>query len=89
MLPSRPHRGAKSETTVLGGWRIAFADKGFLAFTLATAALFALQNQLYLLLPTAAVDATGTAWATAAVFGASTSRPSDSRCAAPTGASGI
>lgn len=50
----------------------AFADKGFLAFTLATAALFALQNQLYLLLPKAAVDATGTAWATAAVFAAST-----------------
>jgi predicted MFS family arabinose efflux permease len=72
MLALPPHRAPKAATTVLGGWRDAFADKGFLAFTLATAALFALQNQLYLLLPTAAVDATGTAWATAAVFGAST-----------------
>jgi predicted MFS family arabinose efflux permease len=72
MLALPPHAAAKSTTTVLGGWREAFADKGFLAFTLATAALFALQNQLYLLLPKAAVDATGTAWATAAVFGAST-----------------
>jgi hypothetical protein len=72
MLALPPHRAPKAATTVLGGWRDAFADKGFLAFTLATAALFALQNQLYLLLPKAAVDATGTAWATAAVFGAST-----------------
>ncbi|HEX2144282.1 MAG TPA: MFS transporter, partial [Glycomyces sp.] len=72
MLALPAHRAAPASTTVLGGWREAFADKGFLAFTLATAALFALQNQLYLLLPKAAVDATGTAWATAAVFGAST-----------------
>ena len=67
-----PHRGAAAAVTVLAGWRSAFADKGFLAFTLATAALFALQNQLYLLLPKAAVDATGSEWATAAVFGAAT-----------------
>jgi MFS family permease len=72
LLTLPPHRAPKAATTVLGGWRDAFADKGFLAFTIATAALFALQNQLYLLLPKAAVDATGTAWATAAVFGAST-----------------
>ncbi|MDA1362617.1 MFS transporter [Glycomyces luteolus] len=72
ILTLPPHRAAKARTTVLGGWREAFADKGFLAFTLATAALFALQNQLYLLLPKAAVDSTGTDWATAAVFGAST-----------------
>lgn len=72
LLTLPPHRVPKAATSVLGGWRDAFADKGFLAFTIATAALFALQNQLYLLLPKAAVDATGTAWATAAVFGAST-----------------
>lgn len=72
MLSLPPHRAPKSGTTVLGGWREAFGDKGFMAFTLATTALFALQNQLYLLLPKAAVDSTGTAWATAAVFGAST-----------------
>ncbi|MEU5875786.1 MFS transporter [Glycomyces sp. NPDC047369] len=70
VLPARA--AVPAATGVLGGWRTAFADKGFLAFTLTTAALFALQNQLYLLLPTAAVDATGSAWATAAVFGAST-----------------
>jgi predicted MFS family arabinose efflux permease len=72
MLALPPHPATRATTTVLGGWRSAFADKGFLAFTLATAALYALQNQLYLLLPKAAVDATGTAWATAAVFAAST-----------------
>jgi MFS family permease len=72
MLSLPPHRAPKSGTTVLGGWREAFGDRGFMAFTLATTALFALQNQLYLLLPKAAVDSTGTAWATAAVFGAST-----------------
>jgi MFS family permease len=71
VLPS--HRAAAAaSTTIWGGWKGAFADRGFLAFTLATAALFALQNQLYLLLPKAAVDATGTSWATAAVFAAST-----------------
>ncbi|WP_204745515.1 MFS transporter [Glycomyces paridis] len=66
------HRPAPAPSTVLGGWRNAFADRRFMAFTLATAALFALQNQLYLLLPTAAVEATGTEWSTAAVFGAAT-----------------
>jgi hypothetical protein len=70
VLPAHP--AAPSGTSILGDWRTAFADRGFLAFTLATAALFALQNQLYLLLPKAAVDATGTEWATAAVFAAST-----------------
>ncbi|HVK26609.1 MAG TPA: MFS transporter, partial [Actinokineospora sp.] len=59
-------------TTVLGDWRECVADRRFIAFTLALTGMFALQNQLYLVLPIAAKKATGSASSVAAVFLVST-----------------
>ncbi|GHH71769.1 putative ABC transporter, permease protein [Kitasatospora indigofera] len=56
-LPARP---APAPTTrVLGDWREVLADRRFLAFALAMVGLYALETQLYLLLPAAARRATG------------------------------
>ncbi|ROO87705.1 putative MFS family arabinose efflux permease [Actinocorallia herbida] len=56
------------DTTVLGDWRRCLTDRRFLAFTLALSGMFALQNQLYLVLPLAARDATGRAESAALLF---------------------
>ncbi|MFR9729584.1 MFS transporter [Saccharopolyspora sp. MS10] len=70
VLPRRsvpPARGS-----VLGQWRGVLADKRFLAFTLALAGMFTLQNQLYLVLPVEAARLTGSGGSVAAVFVVST-----------------
>ncbi|MFC4058964.1 MFS transporter [Planomonospora corallina] len=61
-----------SGSSVLGDWRRCLADRRFLAFTLALSGMFALQNQLYLVLPLAAEQATGTAGSVALLFLVST-----------------
>ncbi|MGW0363820.1 MFS transporter [Streptomyces sp. NPDC002990] len=48
------------ETRVLADWREAVRSKGFVAFSLAMIGMYGLENQLYLLLPHAAVRAS--AW---------------------------
>ncbi|MEU6785069.1 hypothetical protein ABZ912_38270 [Nonomuraea angiospora] len=70
VLPARevPPSGA----SVLGDWRRCLADRRFLAFTLALSGMFALQNQLYLVLPPAAEQATGTPSSVALLFLVST-----------------
>lgn len=70
VLPARevPPSGA----SVLGDWRRCLADRCFLAFTLALSGMFALQNQLYLVLPLAAERATGTPGSVALLFLVST-----------------
>lgn len=60
------------EGTVLGDWRECLANRRFIAFTLALTGMFALQNQLYLVLPMEAKRATGSASSVAAVFLVST-----------------
>jgi MFS family permease len=70
VLPARPvpvHRG-----TVLGDWRECLANRRFIAFTLALTGMFALQNQLYLVLPLQAQRATGSAVGVALIFLVST-----------------
>ncbi|MEO3782982.1 MFS transporter [Actinocorallia sp. B10E7] len=66
VLPAR--KVPPSDTTVLGDWRACLADRRFMAFTLALSGMFALQNQLYLVLPLAAREATGRAESTALLF---------------------
>ncbi|MFE2912742.1 MFS transporter [Kitasatospora indigofera] len=56
-LPARPVPAPT--TRVLGDWREVLADRRFLAFALAMVGLYALETQLYLLLPAAARRATG------------------------------
>jgi hypothetical protein len=66
------HEVEKSTTTVLGDWRECLANRPFLLFTLALTGLFALQTQLYLVLPLQADRLTGWAGAVAAMFLVST-----------------
>ncbi|MFB7462964.1 MFS transporter [Streptomyces sp. NPDC056224] len=47
------------DTGVLADWREAAGNRRFLAFSLATIGMYGLENQLYLLLPRAATDASG------------------------------
>lgn len=47
------------ETKVTGDWREAAGSRGFLAFSFAMIGMYGLENQLYLLLPHAAVRASG------------------------------
>ncbi|WP_346109578.1 MFS transporter [Nonomuraea maheshkhaliensis] len=70
VLPARevPPSGA----SVLGDWRRCLTDRRFLAFTLALSGMFALQNQLYLVLPLAAEQATGMPSSVALLFLVST-----------------
>jgi predicted MFS family arabinose efflux permease len=59
VLPARPvppHTG-----TVLGDWRECLANRRFIAFTCALTGMFALQNQLYFVLPLQAQRQTGSA----------------------------
>jgi MFS family permease len=70
VLPVRPVTARR--TTVLGDWRECLANRRFIAFTLALTGMFALQNQLYLVLPLQAQRATGSAGAVALIFLVST-----------------
>jgi predicted MFS family arabinose efflux permease len=56
-LPARPV--PPPSTGVLGDWREVLGDRRFLAFALALVGLYALESQLYLLLPDRAREATG------------------------------
>ncbi|MER6317646.1 MFS transporter [Streptomyces sp. NPDC001581] len=57
VLPAR--RIPAPDTGLLGDWREAAGSRGFLAFSVAMTGMYGLQNQLYLLLPHAAVRASG------------------------------
>ncbi|MEU6073871.1 MFS transporter [Micromonospora sp. NPDC047074] len=70
VLPAQPR--VPSGQSVLGDWRECATDRRFLAFTLALSALYASQNQLYLVLPVQAERATGQPAAVAALFVVST-----------------
>ncbi|MFF5257980.1 MFS transporter [Actinomadura viridis] len=54
--------------SVLGDWRACLGDRRFLAFAFALSGMYALQNQLYLVLPLEAERTTGRPEAVAAVF---------------------
>lgn len=56
-LPARPV--PPPTTGVLGDWREVVGDRRFLAFALAMVGLYALESQVYLLLPDRAREATG------------------------------
>ncbi|WP_436771070.1 MFS transporter [Yinghuangia sp. YIM S09857] len=70
VLPARPV--TRSGRTVAADWRLCLGDRRFLAFTFALSGLYALQNQLYLVLPMEAERATGHGGATAVLFLVST-----------------
>jgi MFS family permease len=70
VLPVR--RVPPASTSVLADWREVFADRRFLAFTAAASGLFALESQLYLVLPWEAQRQTGSPWSIAVVFLVST-----------------
>jgi MFS family permease len=61
-----------SGTTVLGDWARCCSDRRFWFFSVATAGLFALQTQLYLVLPVQAEHVTGQPLAVAALLAVST-----------------
>ncbi|MBG0566647.1 MFS transporter [Actinoplanes aureus] len=65
-------RVVSSGATVLGDWRTCLTDRRFLAFSMASAGMFALQTQLYLVLPVQAEHVTGLPVAVAALFVVST-----------------
>ncbi|WLW51485.1 MFS transporter [Streptomyces sp. YU58] len=66
VLPAR--KVAPSGTGVLADWREVVGNRAFLAFALATVGMYTLENQLYLLLPEGARQATGWAGAAGLVF---------------------
>lgn len=70
LLPRR--RAEPTTTSVLSDWREVFTDRRFLAFTAALTGMFALENQLYLVLPLQAERFTGSASTVAAIFLVST-----------------
>lgn len=57
-----------SGSGVLGDWREVLGNRAFLAFALAMVGMFTLENQLYLLLPAGAREATGWDGAAGLVF---------------------
>ncbi|MET9319357.1 MFS transporter [Streptomyces sp. NPDC003038] len=57
VLPAR--KMPAPQTCVLADWREAVRSRGFVAFSLAMIGMYGLENQLYLLLPHAAVRASG------------------------------
>ncbi|MFE3110665.1 MFS transporter [Kitasatospora indigofera] len=61
-----------ANTAVLSDWREAATDRRFLVFALAMAGMYALESQLYLLLPDAARRATGWSGAVSLLFFTST-----------------
>ena len=62
----------RSSASVLADWRTVLTDRRFLAFTAALTGMFALQNQLYLVLPLEAARLTGSSAPVAAIFLVST-----------------
>jgi hypothetical protein len=69
-LPAQPVTA--SEATVWQDWRTGLSDRRFLAFSVALAGMFALQTQLYLILPVQAEHVTGQPVAVAVLFVVST-----------------
>lgn len=69
-LPAQPVE--PSGGTIWQDWRTGVADRRFLAFSVALAGMFALQTQLYLVLPVQAEHVTGQPVAVAALFVVST-----------------
>ncbi|MFD5742052.1 MFS transporter [Streptomyces massasporeus] len=67
VLPAE-RRAEPSGSGLLGDWREVLGDRAFLAFALAMVGMFTLENQLYLLLPDGARDATGWDGAAGLVF---------------------
>ncbi|MEU1918230.1 MFS transporter [Streptomyces massasporeus] len=61
-------RRAEPSSGLLGDWREVLGNRAFLAFALAMVGMFTLENQLYLLLPDGARDATGWDGAAGIVF---------------------
>lgn len=70
VLPVR--RVPAAATSVWGDWREVFADRRFLAFTAAASGMFALESQLYLVLPWEAQRQTGSPSSIAVIFLVST-----------------
>lgn len=66
VLPAR--KVEPSGSGVLGDWREVLGNRAFLAFALAMVGMFTLENQLYLLLPDGAREATGWDGAAGIVF---------------------
>ncbi|MEV6168562.1 MFS transporter [Streptomyces sp. NPDC051954] len=66
VLPAR--KGEPSRGGVLADWREVMDNRAFLAFALAMVGMFTLENQLYLLLPEGARQATGWDGAAGLVF---------------------
>ncbi|MFH8496809.1 MFS transporter [Streptomyces coeruleorubidus] len=66
VLPAR--KAEPSGSGVLGDWREVLGNRAFLAFALAMVGMFTLENQLYLLLPDGAREATGWDGAAGIVF---------------------
>lgn len=66
VLPAR--KVEPSGTGVLGDWREVLGNRAFVAFALAMVGMFTLENQLYLLLPDGAREATGWDGAAGIVF---------------------
>ncbi|WP_329008557.1 MFS transporter [Micromonospora rifamycinica] len=69
-LPAPP--ATTREATVWQDWRTGLTDRRFLAFSVALAGMFALQTQLYLILPVQAEHLTGHPAAVAVLFVVST-----------------
>ena len=69
-LPARP--ATRRGGSVTGDWRECMANRRFVAFAVVLSGMFVLQNQLYLLLPLQAQQATGSAGSVAALFLVST-----------------
>ncbi|GBP98811.1 MFS transporter [Streptomyces spongiicola] len=65
-LPAR--RVEPSQGTILADWREVLGNRAFVAFALAMVGMFTLENQLYLLLPDGARQATGWDGAAGLVF---------------------
>lgn len=66
VLPAR--RATPSQNSVIGDWREVIGNRRFLAFAVAMVGMFAMESQLYLLLPSGARQATGWAGAAGLVF---------------------
>ncbi|AVZ71522.1 MFS transporter [Streptomyces lunaelactis] len=70
VLPAREVPAASG--SVLGDWREAVGNRGFLLFSLAMVGMYGMENQLYLLLPDGARQATGWEGAVGLLFLAGT-----------------
>lgn len=67
-----PRKVETPSTSILTDWRTVIADRRFLMFTVALTGMFALEVQLYLVLPMVATRLTGSTASVAAIFLAST-----------------